>query len=289
MLAISGFSAQAHLEPDQSNAKNTSEESCAVQGEPLSCYGPAYNASAACNVHEKSWKYCPSDITSFVDVAFTYWYAGEEGLGLAQTGVLTSGGTSYYGPNVQFLSQSSGYKPGFPITAGIIGYHNWELLAKYTWFRGTYTTTSPQLPSGTAYTAGSEVLTGTAAWSIADWFLQGPGQNQALLTGASYSSAWRPALDLIDGLASRPYYHGPHFVVSSFGGLRVALIRQSMNVSINQLPGDITAGITNQPLHSHTHSNSWAIGPRAGCQGRCLLPMRLRIEGDLAASLLYTR
>ena len=64
-------------------------------GEPLKCCGPAYNAPAAIDVSHKKWGCCPLNFSSFVDLSFTYWFAGEEGLAIAETGVLNSS-TAYF-------------------------------------------------------------------------------------------------------------------------------------------------------------------------------------------------
>jgi hypothetical protein len=101
-------------------------------------------------------------------------------------------------------------------------------------------------------------------------------------------------LDLIDLVASRPFYQGRCVTVSPFAGLRSALIRQSMSVYLNEAAtlfnGTALLGAApSQPLVSHNHSNSWSIGPRVGASSYCLFPQGFRLEGDMAASLLYTR
>ncbi|HSX25893.1 MAG TPA: Lpg1974 family pore-forming outer membrane protein [Chlamydiales bacterium] len=269
--------------------KSCCQDPCRLQGEPLCCYGPAYNASAAIYVNPKCWKCSISDITAFVDASFTYWYAGEEGLAIASNGVLSSG-TEFFAKHTQTLFQSFDYKPGFKVGAGIVGYHDWMIHAEYTWFRGQNTTHSGAPLSAAVSTAGIATTTassGTAVWVVNDWFLQGT-PTQAL-AGSAVSSTWRLSMDLIDAVASRPYYQGCRFIVAPFGGLRAAFIRQSMTVNLTESTGLFSGAIPSQPIQSRNHSNSWAIGPRVGCDSRWLLPMGFRLEGDFAASLLYTR
>lgn len=259
---------------------------CQNQGELLTGYGPAYNAPAAIYVNPMNWRGCPSNYTSFIDVSFTYWYPFEEGLSVAVNGLLNSG-TEYFSTNTNTLFQSSNYKPGFKVGAGVIGYHEWVLRAEYTWFRGRSTTGSGSPLSTTGATAGNTTLSGTEVWVVNDWFLQGtPSQ---ALAGPSVSSTWQLSMDLIDGIGGRPFYQGRSFTVSPFAGLRAALIRQSMTVNLTESDGLFSGSIPSQPIQSRNHSNSWAIGPRGGCSGQWLLPKGFRFQGDGAFSLLYTR
>ena len=260
---------------------------CQAQGEPLTCYSPAYNAPAVVNVNANHWKYGSPNMNMFIDAAFTYWRAGEEGLKIASSGVLTSG-TSYFPQETKTLTQSFGYKPGFKVGTGVVGYHEWTVMAEYTWFRGTDTKNSGSPLTGTSLTAGISTgvaPSGTNVWLVDDWFLQGTVASQAL-PGSSVSSSWHLGLDLIDAIASRPFYQGQRMTVSPFAGLRSALIRQSMEVNLTE--ASALGNLPAQPIESRTRSQSWSLGPIAGCEGRYLLPMGFRFQGDFAASLLYT-
>lgn len=260
---------------------------CPAQGEPLTCYGPAYNAPAAISVHPKRCESMLSDITAWVDLSLTYWYAGEEGLAIATTGVLNSG-TAYFGTSMSTLFQSFDYKPGFQVGLGVTGQHDWTVRADYTWFRGENKTDSGSPLTATVATAGtSAATTGTQVWVATDWFLQGT-PTQAL-SGPSVSSTWTLHMDLIDALASRPFYQGSQVTVTPFGGLRAALIRQSMKVKLTESTALFSGAISSQPIQSSNHSHSWAIGPRVGCESQCLFPRGFRLQGDMALSLLYTQ
>lgn len=235
-----------------------------------------------------------SDWNANVNFSFIYWYAGEDGLKLASTGAL-NGGVLYYNENIQTVNQDFDYKPGFKVGLGLIWAHEWEFRAEYTWYRARNVTHSGSL-SGTVLTGGIPTTTaanGTAVWVVDDWFLAGAG-GQAL-SGSDVASVWRLNMDLIDGVAGRPFYQGRRVIVSPYGGLRAALIRQSMTVSLTEATGLFTGApfavgtIPSQPIKSHNFSNSWAIGPRFGANCEFLLPLGMRLEGDLAASILYTK
>ena len=264
------------------------QDPCQVQGAPLVGFCPAYNAPAAIDVNHKNWKCCVSNVNSFIDLSFTYWYAGEEGLSIATTGVLSSG-TSYFAQNTATLLQTFDYKPGFKVGLGIVGENEWVLHAEYTYFRGTNNTSSGAPLSATVNTAGAAApLTGTSSWLVDDWFLQGTTAGQAL-SGSSVSSSWHLAMDLVDVMFSRPFYQGRKIIASPYGGLRAAFIRQNMTVNLTESSGIVSGALPPQPISSNNSSHSWAIGPKAGCEGQCLLPMGFRFNGDFGASLLYTR
>ena len=292
LCAILGLGLSAFADEGPVPKQTNSQVPCPPQSEPLVCRCPAFNAPAVIDVRSKS--YFPENLTAFIDGAFTYWYAGEEGLKVASTGVLSSG-TSYFPIHDTSLYQSFDYKPGFKVEAGIVGSHSWTIYAQYSWFRGKNVTSGGVL-SSTVDTAGVSTTTaasGTEVWLVDDWFLQGTSYGQAL-AGSNVASAWRLSLDILDALIGRPFYQGTHLVVSPFAGLRAAWIRQSMTVELTEASGlfgtTFTSGTEpHQPIGSRNHSNSWAIGPKFGMGASALLPAGFRFEGDAAASLLYTQ
>lgn len=274
-----GFSPQK--QPEKCEKKKPVEQPtcCQVQGEPLTCYGPAYNAPAAIKV-------CPAGATLFADASFTYWYAGEEGLRIASNGV-GSDGFYYFPMHTHTLNQSFDYKPGFKVGIGALVGDEWTYRADYTWYRGKNRVQSKTV-SAVALTAGTEAAaTGTSVWVVDDWFLQGTTGGQAL-SGPQVSSAWKLSLDLIDVTVGRPFYQATRFIASPFAGLRAALIRQSMTVELTELV-DLFAAIPAQPIGSRTRSNSWAIGPRVGGSGNYLMDCGFQLMGNAALSLLYTQ
>lgn len=235
--------------------------------------------SAAC-AKPNEWT---TNITPFIDASFTYWFAGEEGLPLAVNGVLNNDG-EFFPINTGTLFQSSDYKPGFKVGVGVAGCQEWMLHAEYTWFRARNHTTSGAPLSATLLAAGTNT-SGSAVWDPGGWFLQAP-------YGPALSSTWRLAMDLIDAIAGRPFCQGRCLTLSPFGGLRAALIRQSITITLTESTALGFESFNFSPpqlISSRNHSNSWAIGPRAGCEGQWLLPRGFRLEGALALSLLYTR
>ncbi len=222
-------------------------------------------------------------ITTSIDASFIYWYAGEEGLPLAVNGVFNDDG-EFFPINTGTIFQSFDYKPGFKIGVAVAQCQEWMARAEYTWYRAQNHTTSGALLSGTIPAAGTNT-SGSAVLDPGGWFLQAP-------YGPSLSSTWHLAMDLIDAVAGRPFHQGKCLTISPFGGLRTALIRQSITVSMTTSEALGFMSFSFSPpeiLSSRNHSNSWAIGPRAGCEGKWLLPQGFCLEGVLAASLLYTR
>ena len=272
------------------SSTTTSTDMQQMQGEPLpaTSFSAGYNTPAVIDVNHKDIGMSSESIRMFVDGAFTYWYAGEDGLDLATSAALNSG-SLYYGQNAQTLSQSSSYKPGFKVALGIIGDHEWSAKAEYTWYRGTNQTSSTL--SGTTLTAGTPTSTaasGTSVWAVDDWFLQSSSTGQAL-SGSTVSSSWHLAMDIADAVFSRPFYTGRAVTVSPFAGLRSAWIRQSMTVNLTEDPSIFGGSISTQPIQSRNSSNSWSIGAIMGCESKWLLPMGFRFQGDASASLLYTQ
>ncbi len=235
----------------------------------------AFNASAA------------TDLSFYIDASLLYWYAGEGGLLYATNGIL-SGGTLYQSTNNQGLFASFDYKPGFKIGVGGLIKHEWVVGLDYTWLRGKNSITKAAPTSPVATSGTSTSLSGTPVWVIQNWFIQ-PGTNGQALAGTRVASSWHYRIDLIDAMASRPFYQGPALTIVPFGGLRCALIRQKVDVALTQASGQSGITLPAQPIHSQTKSDSWAIGPRFGFEANCLLSGGFRFEGDLAASLLYTR
>lgn len=218
------------------------------------------------------------------DASFTYWYAKEDGLNIAESSLLRPSGEAVFPPNISIFSQDFGYKPGFKLGLGLESTNQWNLHAEYTYYRGT-TTTSKEAPSNTSS------LPATGTWYVNEWFLQTLPLFKQSLSGTHISSTWKLGMDLGDITFSRPYENDKGFCFSPFGGLRTVWIRQHMNISLTQAAAAIGASnlLPPQPLQSLNSSHSWALGPRVGTEAKYGLPMGFRIEGLFAASLLYTQ
>lgn len=259
------------------------------QGEPL-CgeYPPAYNAPASVAVSGRN--YCSNWQSGyFADASFLYWFGGQEGMSVAFNGVI-SGVTDFFTTHTSTFNQSFNYKPGFRLGLGYVGDREWVLHAEYTWLRGS--NTSHFSPSSSIQTAGTSALTGTPVLFVADWFLNGTVGGQAF-AATGITSEWTYGLDIVDLTVSRPFYEGPCWTVAPIGGVRGAWIRQKMEVDLSESPamfgGALPVGMPPQPIGSRNYSRCWSVGPTFGMDTYCLMPMGFRFEGDLSASLLYSR
>ena len=218
------------------------------------------------------------------DASFTYWYAKEDGLNLAESALLFPTGETVTPPKGAVLKQSFAYTPGFKVGLGMEFPTLWDLHAEYTYFRNT-TMTCRASPENTTD------LTATGIWNVDDWYLQVTPITYQSLSGTYLSSKWRLSMDLGDLTMGFPYKKGRGLAFSPFGGLRTVWIRQHMNLKLKQA-GDSVGGsdlLPPQPLTSRNSSNAWGVGPRLGIKGKYGLPLGIRLNGLLAASLLYTR
>ncbi len=230
------------------------------------CIPSAYNEPADYELSP-----CPWDF--WFDASFTYWLAYEEGLELAESFSDLTAVPLAVPEKISILSQDTSWKPGFKVGLGMdFGHDHWSGYAEYTWFRSR-TTTSKAAPVGPAGSIDP-------IWVLNSWELDQTQNFSAL------SSVWRLRMDLLDAALTRPYYQGTHLIVSPFGGLRAAWIRQNLRIATTP-----DASIVNGNPHAvfHNKSYSWAIGPRAGFQGEWHLGWGFRFEGDVAGSILFTR
>jgi hypothetical protein len=212
----------------------------------------AYNAAARIDVQ------CSWDL--FATASFLYWYADQEAMDLA----LPIQGTV----NGQVLIQDFDFKPGFKVGLGVnFDHDNWVGFVEYTWFHQTNKTGLTEAPADTSW--------------LPSWF-----QSRSSISNPTVGSQWRLNMDIVDATLSRPFYQGRKLTVLPFGGLRGAWIRQNMKVEALQPAGVEIEAAT---FLSKNHSHSWAVGPRAGFQAHWMLGWGFRIEGDAAASLLFTR
>lgn len=259
--------------------QNPQPDCCFLQGEPLEgCLcKPAYNTPATIAVKNK-WCGC---YNAFIDASFIYWHGSEEGLELARSGEASS--SVFALPLTgEFLSQPFEYSPGFKVGAGITGNDQWMLYSEYTWIRQS-TTLGTSLPPASQFPGFAPV------WQIQTWFDQEDAGEPLL--GTAIGSSWKLSMDLIDLNLSRPYYQGRNLTIAPFAGLQAAFIRQSLivDLTVSPLSTGGAANLAPQPVQSVNRSHSWAIGPKAGCNGYCLFPGGFRLQGNAAASILYTR
>lgn len=214
-------------------------------------YSSAYNAPAAIAVN-RPWNF------NF-DVAFIYWYYGQDGMDFATVPQDLSSFT-----NGQVFTQNFVYAPGYKVGMGCNpNFDDWTLNAEYTWLHNSKSTT---VSSSDPLSPSSMVPKGTS-----ETF------NQA------YTN-WLLELDMVDMVASRPFYQGKNLTVAPKGGLRALWLMQRINTLFTEPVGD-----TLTPLRSTARSHSWAVGPTASLHTNWLVWKYCRIEGFAGASLLYTR
>ncbi len=175
-------------------------------------------------------------------------------------------------PTSKTLFQDFEFRPGFKVGVGIdTHYDDWLTGLEYTWFHQTTHTSS----------TAEETPYGIGVWFISNWFIQPDGLGQTL-SATRLKSKWNLQMDLLDGYLSRAFYQGRSLTIAPFAGLRAAWISQSLTIQAEEPETEIW-------VTSHNKSHSWAIGPRLGLKGHWLLGSGLRLESDIAGSILYTR
>ncbi|MBS0627979.1 MAG: hypothetical protein JSS09_07195 [Verrucomicrobia bacterium] len=249
------------------------------QGEPLSKeqYPAGYNAPASVSLQGKG---CRPDIS--FDASFLYYYAGEDGLDLANSAaVITEGGSAgvvVATSNSTSLLQDFAYKPGFKVGLGL-GFNEWNSHAEYTWVRQTTSTSKKAIDP-----SSSE---GDGVWLLNNWFQQITSVGQTI-SATNVSSKWHLAIDLADLTMSRPFYEGRYLSVDPFFGIRGAWIRQKLNLAIH-VPTSIVSDVDMSQVHSYNSSHSWGVGPRTGFDMSWLLGKGFKVEAEAAFSLLFTQ
>ncbi len=261
------------------------------QGEILSDTAPsAYNMPAAIAVGHKmkDMSMGMDDMSFFVDAAFTYWYISQEGMRVATNAVL-NGTSSHRSVSGEGFFPNFKYQPGFKVALGMIAYDEWQYTAGYTWTHTNIHThgvgsasSESSIPANTTTTAA-----GTPVFIVDDWFFGLVPGTADTVAASSLSSKWNLTMNIVDLTGGRPFYQGKSFVVSPFGGLELAFISQHMNVHLTEISSQVSA-IPSQPIESKTRSNSWGVGPTAGCQTMHLLPWDFYATGKGAFALLYT-
>ncbi len=229
------------------------------------CFSHILNEPAVFQFEKRPWDF-------WADGSFIYWNAQQEGLDLGISS--TDTGTLLPPINGEFLFQSTDYKPGFKAGLGFsMDKSYWSAFIEYTWFRSkTHMSAS----------APSDSRGGIPVYILSNWF-----ERQTNLAASSLSSKWKLHMDLLDLCFVRPYYQGTHLIVAPFCGVRAQWIRQRLSIDAEVFTTSINTPAQN--ARSVNKSNSWAIGPRGGIQGQWHLGWGLRLEGDTAASLVFTR
>jgi len=239
---------------------------------PLGNKAAHYNPTAQVHLDQ--------DHAVFATVSYLYWNAEQDGMDLATTGsnVISNGNPTVVKTGVKgkTITQDFPYNSGYKVGLGY-NFENtdeWTLRADLT---GLYQTnhTSHSAPTST---------TGVGVLALTNWFYQASAVNQNPAC-THLSSRWHLGLNWFDLSVSRAFYQGSKFTVSPFGGIRNSWISQSVKINI-----DDTVNFPDAPdSHSHNKLSSWGIGPRVGIDGRFLLGAGWRLQGNVGASLLFTK
>jgi hypothetical protein len=218
-----------------------------------------------------------SNLRYWADASFTYWFAKEDGLNVAESAQVNGAATTVFASSPKVFQQKFGYHPGFKVGLGISSSEDWKVNAEYTYYRGE-NKTSKSAPAGTI---------GTGVWNLDSWYLQETFFSQQSLTGTKLSSVWKLAMDMGDLLLSYPLKKEAGFVFAPFGGLRTIWIRQQMNLQLNVAGASFggSSFLGSQPVASHNRSHVWGIGPRIGVDGRYNLPMGFNFDGTIGTTL----
>ena len=254
-------------------AEDTSEEK-EFRGESFkkNQYPASYNLPASIFVK--------NPIHLNINASFLYYNISQEGLEIASSATIVQLPNFSYAAvisdNQKLATQHFKYNPGFQV--GIGGsVDNWDINAEYTWLQSK-TTTNFETPSASF---------GSPAWVTHNWF-QSLSLNNTPISATQIESEWRIKIHLVDLLASRPFYQSPHFIIKPFGGIRGAFIYQHLNMDFTETLNTV-ALLPVQPIQSLNSSKYWGIGPRFGADSSILLPMKFRLQADIAWSLLYSQ
>lgn len=224
----------------------------------------------------------------YFTASFIYWEVMQGGMDIAIPGQAVSAnplvGNQESVSGKHILYQDQDFKPGFQVGFGWSGGRDgWGLYGEYTWVRGeTNTSATPPAPGVTQ--VGGIPVGQAGIWFPTSWF-SGIYQNNNSTN--FISSKWQYAMDIADLQMSRPSYIGTHLILEPLFGLRGLWIRQDMDLQANILP--YTTGFFPPTRTAQYKSHSWAVGPRAGFNGKWMMGYGLRFIGDASASLLFTQ
>lgn len=228
----------------------------------------------------------------YATASFLYWKPFEDGT-TTYTLYIQNKSTPTVSSLTEFWDIGSfdfEYKPAFKVGLGMhFPRDNWDLYAEYTWYHNTFndyfTFTGPD-PSLTGPVAHVQLFP-TFSFHNYDY--------KELLHPSSMHSKLDMDFDWVDLELGRNYYVGKSLTFHSHLGLRAAFLDQK----ISQFPVLTQAGFIGPigpvPHDSNVSSaifqktESWGIRPRAGLDMDFFLCRTLKVFGDIAASLLFTK
>lgn len=245
---------------------------------------PAYNGASRPLVN-CSWDW-------YVSGSFIYWEAMQENMEVAS--LLT-----FFGPTSTPTATSTDevlrfdfrYKPGFKLATGYrFGYDHWDLFAEYTWYHTNTMTTS--------YSASGLFDSADLTFSGPVLLSQFSGNNFPTIGNGVYnfiSLSWKLKCDFINLMLARSFYVGKRLTFRPAFGARAAYIRQHTTlVQTSKDASDSVATafgvlITGSGTYLTNKNLSWGYGLRACLEADWLVGAGIRLIGNGAFDLLYTR
>ena len=271
LAAVSTFAQNSKCAP--SAQKSCQPGKFYEQGHELVCTQmmAGYNAPARIDVR------CSWDV--YATGSFLYWQPTEENLELGISNSTPYADIEDDGIAGNVIDMNFKFKPGFKVALGMnFDHDNWDAFAEYTWLHGTSST----------YSNGPSALGGGI---LPFW------GTPHLIDGNEYNTAsgnWNVKLDFLDVAMARSYYVGTSLSFRPMVGARAAWIRQTYLANyLNNGDNAINVGDGGASFVSDTsvknRSRSWGLGPRMGLGTNWMVGQGLRIYGDAAADVLYTR
>lgn len=266
----------------------------------------------------------------FVTGSLLYWKPTEENIEIGEINISTLKTTTIgrtlsindIKNSIEKQLVNFKYNLGFKAGLGIdFCYDNWELYGEYTYHHSKNKIAIPRLPKEFTTKSG---LTQTSSivpfWNLSIVPINSREPTTSIIKTAS--GEWNLKLDLGDLELARKYYVGNHLVFRTFGGLRVAWIKQTYSahyksvftggfgtdhlspeissleidlstdfISLEEQEADPGATLKPQPpiFTSNASLSSWGVGPRVGVDTEWLLCKGFRIFLDSSASILFTK
>jgi hypothetical protein len=236
-----------------------------------------------CEVFPENCSKKPLDVAEALEpigislyAAYTYWYAGIEGLDLGRSGQFFPFDDPSFDFNNSLLEQPFHYQSGFQVGAFWEKEH-WTLEGKYTWVVNT-TNQSSLAPAPFATTDGSIWV-----WEVTPWLLQ-PAEDGGSISSTQVSSKWHLAMSVADLTAGYGFPEMGRLRLTPYVGLRGAWISQKLEMDC------VTAApIVHYPktVHAITASHGRGIGPKFGVSGGIDLGVGFILQGNVAGSFLW--
>jgi hypothetical protein len=221
-----------------------------------------------------------------LDASYLYWCFRESMLkiGTITAPASTEGSQFFYSGNGQIVFQSPSYQSGFQVGMGFAmkGMDDWNFQAEYTWYKN-HSSQNTELQNGSFLAFSKDIYTADDRLDV------------GVLLARSVFSKVALDFDSLDTLLERPFYLGKKLIVNVGCGLKALWIHQQLSASGSGLSFLSPASTAPEPIglagefQSTTQQKSWALGPKFQFNTSWLMGYGLKLLGNAAASVLYTR